>query len=84
MANGQWGARFREESRMVNYGSISMDRRDLRSVSIIVILPKPSAVERSAATSHTIASVPELFREPTRESSSRKPMPAPNLYSFNN
>ena len=45
---------------MVNYGSISMDRRDLRSVSIIVILPKPSAVERSAATSHTIASLPEL------------------------
>ena len=68
---------------MVNYGSISMDRRDLRSVSIIVILLKPSAVERSAAASHTIASVPELFREPTRERGGRKPMPALNLYSFN-
>ena len=68
---------------MVNYGSISMDRRDLRSVSIIVILPKLNAVERSAAASHTIASAPELFREPTRESRSRKPMPALNLYNFN-
>ena len=68
---------------MVNYGSISMDRRDLPSVSIIVILPKLSAVERSAAASHTIASVPELFCELTRESRSRKPMPALNLYSFN-